>query len=308
MTTAPQNDRPLKTFAGERPPAPAWFDWAVAQTPERGEVVVQGARIETLAWGERGKPGILLLHGGWAHADWWSFIAPFLAEDYRVAAISWSGMGGSDWRSVYSLGTLVEEALTGAEVTALFDGPVKPVVAGHSFGGHMALACAALAGERLRAAAIIDTVLRLPGEDSRPRREPRENRLYPSFEAAVANFRFMPRQSVTNLYLADFIARRSLKAVTDPATGAPAWTWRFDPFLWSRFERGSGSELAAEARCPLATFWGGRSTLTIPLREMAREILPAGTPFIVIPDADHHVLVDQPLAMVAALRTFAALA
>jgi pimeloyl-ACP methyl ester carboxylesterase len=31
-------------------------------------------------------------------------------------------------------------------------------------------------------------------------------------------------------------------------------------------------------------------------------LLPAGAPHIAIPDADHHVMVDQPLAFVAALR------
>jgi pimeloyl-ACP methyl ester carboxylesterase len=300
------NERPLKAFAGATPPAPAWFDWAVAQAPERGVVEVAGAVIETLAWGERGRPGLMLLHGGWAHADWWSFIAPFLAEDYRVAALSWSGMGGSGWRESYSLEVMVEEAMACAEWAGLFDAG-KPVIAGHSFGGHMALACAATVGERLKAAATIDTVLRLPTQDPRPRREARENRIYGSFEAAVANFRFMPRQGVENLYLADFIARRSLKAVTDPKTGERGWTWKFDPFMWGHFMRGNGAEMAAGAKCPLAAFWGGRSTLTIPVREMAAQVMPPGTPSVVIPDADHHVLVDQPLALITALRTFAAM-
>jgi pimeloyl-ACP methyl ester carboxylesterase len=306
LTTAPEGERPLKRFGGEAPPAPDWFHWAVAQEPERSAVEVEGAAIETLAWGQRGRPGLLLLHGGWAHADWWSFIAPFLAEDYRVATLSWSGMGGSGWRESYSLQVMVEEAMATAEWAGLFDAG-KPVIAGHSFGGHMALACAANVGERLKAAATIDTVLRLPSPDSRPRREARENRIYPTFEAAVANFRFMPRQGVENLYLADFIARRSLKEVTDPKSGERGWTWKFDPFMWHHFMRGNGAEMAASAKCPLATFWGGRSTLTVPIRDQAAQVMPPGTPSVVIPDADHHVLVDQPLALIAALKTFAAM-
>jgi pimeloyl-ACP methyl ester carboxylesterase len=77
--------------------------------------------------------------------------------------------------------------------------------------------------------------------------------------------------------------------------------------MWSHFMRGNGAEMAAAAKCPLASFWGGRSTLTVPLRERAAQVMPPGTPSIVIPDADHHVLVDQPLALIAALRTFAAM-
>ena len=86
---------PLAHLRGQRP-APDWFEQALRHAPQRTWHEVAGARIETLAWGEIGKPGLLLLHGNGAHADWWSFIAPLLASDYRVAALSWSGMGGSD--------------------------------------------------------------------------------------------------------------------------------------------------------------------------------------------------------------------
>ncbi|MHB8285667.1 MAG: alpha/beta fold hydrolase, partial [Caulobacteraceae bacterium] len=83
---------PLARFHGERPPAPAWFAAALAQAPDRSFVPVEGVNIELLAWGERGRPGLLFLHGGRAHADWFSFIAPFFADDYRVGAVSMSGM------------------------------------------------------------------------------------------------------------------------------------------------------------------------------------------------------------------------
>src|SRR5580658_4256675 len=75
---------PLAAFRGQMPPAPAWFERAVAKEPERSFVEVEAARVETLAWGERGKPGLVFLHGGAAHADWWSFIAPFFARERRV--------------------------------------------------------------------------------------------------------------------------------------------------------------------------------------------------------------------------------
>ena len=77
---------PLAAFRGQKPPAPAWFERVVAIEPERSFVAVDGARVETLAWGERGKPGLIFLHGGAAHADWWSFIAPFFARERRVVA------------------------------------------------------------------------------------------------------------------------------------------------------------------------------------------------------------------------------
>ena len=88
MAEAPRIEAPLAHLRGERPPAPAWFEQAMAQAPERSTFEHQGAQIELLSWGPRGAPGLLLLHGNGAHADWYSFIAPMLAQRYRVAAFS----------------------------------------------------------------------------------------------------------------------------------------------------------------------------------------------------------------------------
>ena len=150
-------EAPLAVFEGAMPPAPKWFDWAVAQEPERSFVEVLGAKIELLAWGERGKPGLILVHGNSAHADWWSFIAPYLAQDYRVAAISLSGMGASDWRDDYSFETFAQEVRGGAEAAGLYDAPVKPIFIGHSFGGSQVFYSATKHPERMRAALLLDT-------------------------------------------------------------------------------------------------------------------------------------------------------
>src|SRR5262249_31094558 len=125
---------PLAAYQGRKPPAPAWFERALALEPERTFVEVEGAKIETLAWGARGSPGLTLLHGGAAHADWWSFIAPFFARERRVVAPSFSGMGRSDWRPAYDFKQFVREAQEAGRFSGAFDaGP--PVVVGHSFGG-----------------------------------------------------------------------------------------------------------------------------------------------------------------------------
>ena len=125
----------LAPFNGEPPPAPAWFTAAVDNAPERSRILVEGADIELLTWGEVGKPGLLFLHGNGAHADWWRFIAPFFAKDWRVAATSWSGMGGSDWREAYSAELFATEIFSAVEAAGLEAGGGKPIVGGHSFGG-----------------------------------------------------------------------------------------------------------------------------------------------------------------------------
>lgn len=302
---------PLAAFAGAPPPAPQWFRDAIAQAPERTFHEVDGVRIEALSWGEAGKPGLLLLHGGAAHADWWSFLAPFFAGDYRVTALSWSGMGRSGWRPAYSIDGYVTEMLAIAERTGLFAGPLKPVVLAHSFGGLPTIRAAARHGDRLGGAILLDAPIQTPAQ--RARRDarksapaPRETRIYASQAEALLRFRFQPAQKCENPFIADFIARGSLREV-EQSHGGKGWTWCFDPFMWSKLARSDTEADLQTAACPLAILWGQQSRLFPPdVIAYVRAIAPAGTQFVEIPAAEHHVMVDQPLAIVTAVRALLA--
>lgn len=301
MSDAPDTAKqsPLARFEGAAPPAPAWFTAALADAPERSKVEVDGAAIEVLTWGDRGAPGLLLLHGNGAHADWWRFIAPFFARTHRVAALSWAGMGGSEHRDSYNLKGFVAEARTVSEDAGLFDNASLPVVVGHSFGGFPMMAMVA-DDPRWGAAVIVDTPFREAGEPRGgrpPNATNRPHRVYPTLAGALARFRFAPEQGCENLFIADHIARGSLKQVEG------GWTWRFDPFLWTRFDIDETRSLLERPLCPVALLWGEQSLLMPPDRvERMRAALPAGSPAIGIPSAEHHVMVDQPLAFVTALR------
>jgi pimeloyl-ACP methyl ester carboxylesterase len=312
----PQVEAPLEAFAGEEPPAPAWFNWAIAQEPERSMVPIDGANIELLTWGEVGKPGLILVHGNSAHADWWSFIAPYLAADYRVAAISFSGMGGSDWREAYSFRTFAAEAHGAALAAGLYEAPVQPVFIGHSFGGAQVFHAAMNYPEWMRGAILVDTGFGGPppaaegaAEGFRsPWGRTQPNRIYPSLAAALARFRFMPPQGCSNPYIADFIARRSLKRVPLPEGegegGGEGWTWRFDPQLWTKLDRTAMESIApSAAQTPLIHIYGQNSKIIERHAQQQQSFLPPGTPQIIIPDSEHHIMVDQPLALVAALRS-----
>lgn len=299
---------PLAPFAGARPPAPAWFAQAIAVAPERGHVDVDGARIETLAWGKRGKPGLLLMHGSGAHADWWSPLAPFFADDYRVAALSWAGMGGSDWREAYSLASFQKEALAAAQACGLYDDGGKPVAVGHSFGGRVTIALGANHADAFKAAVIVDPPVFAPEtlaerEKNRGPRRLHPHRVYASFEAAMARFRFAPMQPCEQFYFADFIARTSLQPAAREEDGGEGWTWKFDPFLWKNFHLDNPKPMIRDIRCPAALIRGGRSKLMLARdADYMMSLMAEGSPRIDIPDADHHLMIDQPLAFVAALR------
>ncbi len=325
---APEFAPPLAALNGAVPAAPAWFEQALTHAPERAHVNVDGAQIETLAWGRRGDPGLLLLHGNGAHADWYSFIAPLLVGGQngvqapgqpgsgagrRVVAMSFSGMGRSDWRAQYSVAQWAEEALAAAEVTGLFDAATPPVVAAHSFGGFPLMTLAARHGQRLRRAIIMDTPLRAP-EELKAREAKRQARagaadfvakVHATEALALARFRFLPPQGCEHVFIADHIARHGLTPVVDGA-GQPGFSWRFDPTLFQRFAFGKPQLDLGQAKCPVMLVRGGRSRLIPPeLLALAVSLAPAGTPTCELPDADHHLMVDQPLAFAAMLARLA---
>jgi pimeloyl-ACP methyl ester carboxylesterase len=298
---------PLAALGGAEPERPRWFREALAHQPTRSWHAVHGTRIETLSWGERGRPGLLLLHGKMAHAQWWSFIAPWFAATHRVVALSFGGMGGSAWRASYSVQAMVDEAMAVAQAEGLFDAATRPVIVGHSFGGFVSLHCAQQHGARLGGVFTLD--MPLMSREQRATRTrpglrqfvPRPTRLYPSLPAALARFRFAPEQPCENLFIADHIARTSLKELR-AEDGSPAWTWRFDPQV-APLGPGDAALALREAACPVAIAWGSESALvTPPVAAYTCELAGPEAPQLEIPAARHHVMVDQPLALVSALR------
>lgn len=78
--------------------APGWFRRAL-RTPFFDEhVKVDDSVIHYLAWGEPGRRGLVFVHGGAAHAHWWTHVAATFSRQYRVAAVDLSGHGDSAHR------------------------------------------------------------------------------------------------------------------------------------------------------------------------------------------------------------------
>ena len=145
----------------------------------------------------------------------------------------------------------------------------------------------------------MDTPLRPPSRsDARRHRDNslRSAKVYASEADALQRFRLLPPQGCAHPYIADLIARRGLKQTTGP-DGQPGWVWRFDPFLFRHFAFGRPLKELRAAQCPVTLVRGGRSRLvTTELMQLALQHAPAGTTLLEVPDADHHVMVDQPLA------------
>ena len=321
----PEVQAPLAPFQGKTPDAPKWFTAAIADEPERTFVESMGSRIELLTWGEVGKPGLLLVHGNSAHADWWSFIAPALASDYRVASMSLAGMGASDWRETYAFQDFAADAEACAVAAGLYEGGGKPVYIGHSFGGSQVFFAAASHPERMRAAILVDVGFGGPPPDSpegkrmmeaqrqQVRNIPtndRAQRVYPDMASALSRFRLMPPQVAGHLFVADFIARRSLKPAPLEDGSGQGWSWRFDPNMWNKLDRTAMMNMTSGGKptvtVPLAHIYGEKSVVMSRRAEGQPTPLPDDIIEIAIPDSAHHIMIDQPLALVAALRALLA--
>jgi pimeloyl-ACP methyl ester carboxylesterase len=280
---------------------PAWFSRAIEQAPEEGEVHVDGCAVHWLAWGDRSLPTLTLQHGGGANAWWWSFIGPLLADGYRVVAPELSGHGDSGWRSAYRNEQWAEEVL--AVIDAAGGRAGLPYLAGHSLGSQVTAVAAARHGDRLAGAVLIDFGLRTRGEPSESaRRADRSYRGQPSREAALARFRVIPWQPCDNDFIVRHLAERSVVQRPDGL-----WGWKFDPNLFTRTTERFMGDYLADVRIPLALMPGQDSRLVPPeITQRALAELVHPVPVVAIPAAHHHVMLDQPLAFVAALRALLA--
>jgi pimeloyl-ACP methyl ester carboxylesterase len=281
---------------------PDWFTAALAAPADDGSVTVAGARISYRAWGPAGAPGVVLVHGTAAHARWWDHIAPFLVggagqgAGLRVAALSMSGHGDSDWRDRYGIDQWAAEVVAVA-TAARIAGP--PVIVGHSLGGGVAIHTAGRYGGALAGIVVIDTTVYEgppPPEMSAPEMGFGTGRTYPSREAILARFRLVPEQSVLP-YVREHIAAWS---VTERGNGE--WGWKFDQSLFAKMTP-QPPPAAGPAGCRVAILRGQHGMMSPEMADRLRGRLGQPAPVVEIPAAGHHVLLDEPLSLVTALRT-----
>ncbi len=287
----------------ESPPnavgAPAWFRRALAQAPTSHRIAVRECDIHYLRWGPAvsALPGLLFLHAGGAHAHWWSFIAPFFAADRAVAAIDFSGMGDSGRRQHYGSEYHVPEI---AAVLADAGLGARPIIVGHSFGGFMAMCYGNRHGGELSGMVFVDTPLR-------PEREAKANPtqaysrpkpVHPDLPSILKRFRLGPAQPCVNDFILDFIARTSVA----PCEGG--WTWKFD--VSARGASHHDEPLAdylSNLPCRKALVYGAESAMvTAEVAAFMSKLFSPGEPVVCLPEAHHHLFLDQPLAFVSALR------
>ncbi|MGO9027572.1 MAG: alpha/beta fold hydrolase [Acidimicrobiales bacterium] len=285
------------------PLAPAWFRNALDVRQTDLEVEVDGCAIHALACGRPGDRGLVFVHGGGAHAHWWTHVAASFSEEFRVVCIDLSGHGDSGHRSEYSLEQWTEEVVAVA-VAGEMDGP--PVVVGHSMGGFVTIATAARHHDRVSGAIVCDSPVTEPDPEIgayRLREAFGRPRVYPTVEEAVAHFRTVPSQEHYLDFVVDHVARRSIRPVPE------GWQWKFDRDIFAQFGgglRGVALPYLSQVLCRFALLRSEHGLVTADIGRSMYEELGRVTPVIELPEAGHHAMLDQPLILLTALRTLLA--
>ncbi|MEM7217208.1 MAG: alpha/beta hydrolase [Pseudomonadota bacterium] len=276
---------------------PDWFWEAVETEPETRTVEVDECDVMYRRYGDTAKPGLLLVHGMYAHARWYDFIAPRLTDDFCVAAMDLTGMGDSDYRYEYKGEVFAEEIRAVADDAGFGD---DVIVAAHSFGGAMAAKSATRHADRYGKLILIDSGMRHPDEPEpeRPSMMHGRAKIYPDRAAAEARFRLQPPQECKQAFVLQYVAKQSLM----PADGG--WAWKFDddmPGTMVNCDR--LPEDYQGLHLPVGIIYGAESdSFTRMSLEYMRELISGEVPAVEIADAQHHVFLDQPLAFIDALR------
>lgn len=271
----------------------------VTATPRDGFIETADVRLHYVDWGEVGQPPLLFLHGGSAHARWWDFVVPLLADRYRCIALDLRGHGDSGWPATLDYRLEAHAADVAAAIDALDLHGVGLV--GHSFGGFVSMVYASRAPTRLAALVIVDSRARISERSARfleaLRKLPHPR--YADLDEATRRFRLMPAAHSTS-------AKVLAHVVGHGTTQAPdgSWTLKFDRRAMAGTPAQDFSRALAAVQCPLLAIRGEHSEILT--RDGLAEFQAANPCAVTaeIAGAHHHIMLDQPAALGQTIREF----
>lgn len=270
---------------------PNWLEKAYAERAIQRFLDVDGVSISYRVWREELHDTVLLVHGGAASSHWWDHLAPLLPRNRRIVAIDLSGHGDSDFRDAYDVPSWGREVVS---VAQLFGGTESVVLIGHSMGGKVSVEAqrhAAFAG-----LILLDSPFRERGSPEAAGREKRAggtSRKYASQQQAVEHYKIGGLRAPVIPHLMRHVAQT---AVRETAEG---WTWRFDRGVFA-FPDVTVDRLEP-LTCPAVLLRSELGFITDVLMEGMRARLGNSLRVMEIPQAGHHGLLDQPLAVLTAL-------
>lgn len=236
------------------------------------------------------------------YSGWWDHIGPFFSATHRVIAPDLSGHGDSGTRPKYQFHTWADEIV---EVANSFVVQGDLIIIGHSMGGLVAAKAAPRHGNRLDSIVIIDSPL---GDDApeqlRLRERSRRTTAYRTKEDIISRFVPVPGQDSVLPYIGRHIANQSIRRTLR------RWSWKFDPAVFDAplLDLGGGDQefmecALAEMPCRIGYLRCESGLVPPNMADRIRSVLQLRGPFVELPLSGHHPMLDQPVGLVASLRT-----
>ncbi len=261
-------------------------------------VSVNGLRLHYLDWGSEEKPPFVMLHGGSAYAHWWDFVAPAFVDQFHVLALDQRGHGESQHADPPAYGTRHYLDDLHAFVTTL--GLEKPVLMGHSMGGHNSIIYATQHAPDLGALILVDTDAAYPERAVEFLRKLGEKpaKVFESRAEAISRFQLLPREHFLTTAQLHHLASFAFRELPDGK-----WTSKLDRRTLFR-DPIDGRPLLAQITCPTLIV-RAQNTPVLSLDKIERLVggLPNGR-WVEVPNAHHHVMLDNPQGLAQVVRQF----
>lgn len=300
---------------------------AHSQEPERFFYAGANCKLSALDYGKADKPAIIVLHGMRDHAFSMASLSEAFRARYRVVVPDLRGHGDSDNPGSYTMTQFVADL----RALVLHLGLERPVLIGHSLGGHITSKYASIFARETHGLVLIDGMGPprrpgpvLPEQQQEMWRSSIETALQLSSDrrAMQDNDEAFRRLTRNNPRLSTETAHMIIDHGTEPhPDGGVRWKW--DPavnMVWSTFDQGESELQWTRIECPVVVVTGddamaywARHNLSDPdpgglhERETTRRVkLFQRARHITIKGAGHMIHYDQPEALIACIDAFLA--
>lgn len=270
-------------------------------TSVSGFVTAAGLRLHYLDYGCAGRPPMLCVHGGAAHAHWFDYAAPGFSADYHVRALDLRGHGDSAWADPPDY-TYARYASDLAEVVEKLD--LRDfVLIGHSMGGLASLVYAANHPGRVGRLVVVDSMMHMTEDRVAAIRSvgQRQGSSYATREDFAARFRLRPAGTTASPQV---VRRMAFHSCRQDADGS--WRHKFDRDVYATRENLDGMPCWERVRIPALLVKGDRSPRITPQIFSAVKARCPQAELAEVANSDHHVTLDNPAGFVQAVKTFLA--
>lgn len=266
-------------------------------------VEVAGLKLHVQDYGATGKPAMLCVHGGAAHAHWFDFVAQGFNSDFHVLAYDQRGHGDSEWHRAPEPDYSYERyAADLHELTEKLD--LKDfILVGHSMGGVVSTVYLGTYPGRCKAFILIDSTVAMPPDriNDMNARGSREGRSYGDLQEFLAGYKVRPAGSTAAPEIVRHLAMNSGRPFTETDG---RWRYKFDRNVYAKRERMDSFPYWSDIKIPALLMRGGRSgRITQEVIDGVRSRAPQ-VKVADVPDADHHVTLDNPQGFIQAARHF----